>query len=112
MQGKALFALASLGEFSPCLLETEAYFTLIEAADQAMPRRKPIWVCISWICSERAGKFRDAAFHWLELAAAQDCADAMNWLACCHAQGLGVTQDDEQSLMWDFRAAALGARTR
>ena len=109
VQGKALFALASLGEFlPPCPLETEAYFTLIEAADQGNAEAQTELGLHLLELFRKTGKFRDAAFHWLEQAAAQNCADAMNWLARCHAQGLGVTQDDEQSLMWISRAAALG----
>jgi len=48
------------------------------------------------------------AIHWLELAAKQNGADAMHWLATCYAQGWGVPQNDNLALMWLAKAAAAG----
>jgi TPR repeat protein len=53
------------------------------------------------------GKTR-GAIYWLELAAKQDCADAMHWLARCYLDGNGVAPDDYLGLMWLSRAAAQG----
>ncbi len=109
VQGKALFALESLRDFlPPSLTETEASFKLIEAADQGDAEAQTDLGLHLLDEFRKTGKFRDATFYWLERAAAQDCADAMNWLGRCHAQGLGVEQSDEQALMWISRAAALG----
>lgn len=108
VQGKALFELESLGDFLPPSTENDDFFKLIEAADQGDVAAQTDLGLHLLDEFRSTGKFRDAAFHWLELAAAQNGADAMNWLGRCHAQGLGVAQDDEQCLMWISRAAALG----
>ena len=49
-----------------------------------------------------------SAIYWLELAARQSNADAMNLLAHCYAVGSGVAQDDNMSMMWLAKAAAQG----
>ncbi len=49
-----------------------------------------------------------SAVYWLELAARQNYADAMNLLARCYAIGDGVAQDDNIGMMWLAKAAALG----
>ena len=54
-----------------------------------------------------SGKTR-GAIYWLELAAKQDYADAMHWLARCYLDGNGVAPDDHLGLMWLSRAAAHG----
>ncbi len=54
-----------------------------------------------------AGHF-EAAVYWLDLAAAQDNAEAMQWLGNCHASGLGVAKDDSLAIMWIAKAASLG----
>ena len=52
-----------------------------------------------------------AALYWLQEAAAQDNADAMQWLGTAYAGGGGVIpQDDNLAIMWLARAAALGHR--
>lgn len=48
------------------------------------------------------------AIAWLELAARQDHADAMHWLARCYLEGNGVVRDDNLGMMWLARAAARG----
>ncbi|MFM9927919.1 hypothetical protein VLK31_33465 [Variovorax sp. H27-G14] len=49
-----------------------------------------------------------AALYWIEQAAAQGCADAMQWLGVAHATGQGVARNDYLALMWIARAAAQG----
>lgn len=56
-----------------------------------------------------SGKTR-GAIYWLELAAKQEYADAMHWLARCYLDGNGVAADDHLGLMWLSRAAAHGHR--
>ena len=52
-----------------------------------------------------------AALYWLQEAAAQENADAMQWLGTAYAGGGGVIpQDDNLAIMWLARAAALGHR--
>jgi TPR repeat protein len=48
------------------------------------------------------------ALHWLRLAAAQKCADAMQVLGCCHLHGWGVPRDENLGIVWIASAAALG----
>ena len=48
------------------------------------------------------------ARYWLELAAQQDDAEAMHWLALLHAAGLCEGDGNAQALMWLARAAAQG----
>lgn len=48
------------------------------------------------------------AIAWLEMAARQDYADAMHWLARCYLEGNGVPRDDNLGMMWLSRAAASG----
>ena len=48
------------------------------------------------------------AIYWLSLAAEQDYADAMHWLARCHLDGNGVPQDDNLGMMWLAKSAAHG----
>ena len=48
------------------------------------------------------------AIAWLELAARQDHADAMHWLARCYLEGNGVARDDNLGMMWLSKAAAHG----
>lgn len=49
-----------------------------------------------------------AALYWFGLAAAQDNADAMQWLGHCYMHGTGVPQDTNLGLMWIAKAAAHG----
>lgn len=48
------------------------------------------------------------AIAWLEMAARQDHADAMHWLARCYLEGNGVVRDDNLGMMWLAKAAAHG----
>ena len=54
-----------------------------------------------------AGKHK-AAFYWLQQAAQQNNADAMQWLGHCYISGAGVPQNDNLGLMWIAKAAAHG----
>lgn len=56
-----------------------------------------------------SGKPR-GAIYWLELAARQEYADAMHWLARCYLDGNGVAPDEHLGLMWLSKAAAHGHR--
>jgi hypothetical protein len=49
-----------------------------------------------------------AAIYWIEQAARQGCADAMQWLGVAHATGHGVERNEYLALMWIARAAAQG----
>ncbi|ODU09459.1 MAG: hypothetical protein ABS84_08585 [Rubrivivax sp. SCN 71-131] len=50
-----------------------------------------------------------AAVYWLQLAAAQNDADAMHWLGMLHAAGYGGSDNHEHlALMWIAKAAAQG----
>ena len=48
------------------------------------------------------------AIYWLEMAARQGYADAMNWLGRCYLGAEGVAQDENIGMMWISKAAALG----
>ncbi len=48
------------------------------------------------------------AIYWLELAARQGYADAMNWLGRCYLAAEGVAKDENVGIMWISKAAALG----
>ncbi|WP_194723466.1 tetratricopeptide repeat protein [Noviherbaspirillum malthae] len=50
------------------------------------------------------------ALYWLELAAKQECPEAMHWLARCYLEGNGVDRDENLGLMWLARSAAGGHR--
>ena len=50
----------------------------------------------------------ERAVCWLELAAAQGHADAMQWLGKLHARGEGVERDEAQAIEWIKHAAAHG----
>ncbi len=49
-----------------------------------------------------------SALYWLEAAAKQNHADAIHLLGCCYLQGQGVSQDDNNAIMWIAKAAAYG----
>ncbi|WP_340122831.1 hypothetical protein [Methylobacter svalbardensis] len=49
-----------------------------------------------------------SAVYWLELAAKQNFADAMQLLGNCYLKGKGVAKDDNLAMMWVARAASLG----
>lgn len=48
------------------------------------------------------------AIYWLEQAAKQGCADAMNLLSQCFMKGSGVPQDENTGMIWLAKAATLG----
>lgn len=48
------------------------------------------------------------AVYWLERAAQQEVADAMQCLGQCHAAGHGVPRNEHLALMWIAKAAAAG----
>jgi TPR repeat protein len=50
----------------------------------------------------------ESAIYWLQKAADQGNADAMQWLGQCYARGEGVSLDENLSMMWLAKAAALG----
>jgi hypothetical protein len=54
-----------------------------------------------------AGK-HEAALYWLQQAAQQDHADAMQWLGRCYLGGEGVPKDEHLGIMWIAKAAAHG----
>ena len=49
-----------------------------------------------------------SAVYWLELAAKQCVADAMQLLGCCYLKGDGLVKDDNLAIMWIAKAASLG----
>ena len=49
-----------------------------------------------------------SAIRWLELAAKQGHADAMNLLGMCSIKGEGLPQDDNLGIAWIAKAAAQG----
>lgn len=50
----------------------------------------------------------DLGAYWLQQAAERGSADAMQWLAVLSARGVGIAQNDGESLRWLRRAAQLG----
>ncbi|MBS0402371.1 MAG: sel1 repeat family protein, partial [Proteobacteria bacterium] len=50
---------------------------------------------------------REAALYWLQAAAEQGSAEAMQWLGTAHA-ARGTEQDQQMAVMWIAKAAALG----
>jgi predicted DNA-binding transcriptional regulator AlpA len=54
-----------------------------------------------------AGK-AESAIYWLQQAASQGNPDAMQWLGQCYARGEGVSLDENLSMMWLAKSAALG----
>jgi len=49
------------------------------------------------------------AVYWLNLAAKQQQADAMQLLGDCYALGKGVEKDSNLAMMWVAKAASLGS---
>jgi hypothetical protein len=50
----------------------------------------------------------EAAFYWLQQAAQQGYADAMQWLGRCYLSGDGVLKDEYLGVMWIAKAASSG----
>jgi TPR repeat protein len=49
-----------------------------------------------------------SAIYWLELAAKQQFADAMQLLGYCYLKGDGLVKDENLAIMWLAKAASLG----
>jgi hypothetical protein len=49
-----------------------------------------------------------SAVYWLELAAKQNVADAMQLLGCCYLEGNGLPKDHNLGIMWIAKAASVG----
>lgn len=49
-----------------------------------------------------------SAIYWLETAAKQECADAMQLLGSCYLSGNGLPKNENLALMWIAKAASLG----
>ncbi len=49
-----------------------------------------------------------SAIYWLEMAAKQGFADAMQLLGKCYLKGNGVAKDNNIAMMWVAKAASLG----
>ena len=58
-------------------------------------------------CFSTAGKPK-AALYWLQQAAQQDNADAMQGLGRCYLSGEGAPRDENLGVMWIAKAAAHG----
>ncbi len=50
----------------------------------------------------------EAALYWLQQAAQQGNADAMQWLGGCYLCGQGVAPDENLGIMWIAKAASHG----
>ena len=50
----------------------------------------------------------DIALHWLQLAAAQEHADAMHNLGKLYIKGIDIPKNDNLGLMWLAKSAAFG----
>ena len=55
-----------------------------------------------------ANKKPKGAIYWLEQAAKQGCADAMNLLSQSYMTGSGVPQDENMGMIWLAKAATQG----
>ena len=100
--GKSMVHLESIKSYIGMPLAPED-FLLVQQADHgdAAAQNELALIFLS------NGKTR-GAIYWLELAARQDYADAMHWLARCYIDGNGVAPDDNLGIMWLAKAAALG----
>jgi hypothetical protein len=102
--GKSMLHLESIKAHIAIPLAPED-FTLVQQADRGNAAAQNDLALIFL-----AGGKPRGAIYWLELAARQDYADAMHWLARCYLDGNGVAPDDHLGLMWLSRAAANGHR--
>ena len=100
--GKSMLHLESIEAHIAIPLAPED-FTLVQQADggDAAAQNDLALIFLA------GGKPR-GAIYWLELAARQDYADAMHWLARCYLDGNGVVADDNLGIMWLAKAAAHG----
>ena len=102
--GKSMVHLDSIKPHMTILLAPED-LALVQQADRGDPAAQNDLALIFLASGKTRG-----AIYWLELAAKQDYADAMHWLARCYLDGNGVPPDDHLGLMWLSRAAAHGHR--
>ena len=100
--GKSMVHLESIKAHIAIPLAPED-FSLVQQADRGDPAAQNDLALIFLSSGRTRG-----AIYWLELAARQDYADAMHWLARCYLDGNGVAPDDHLGLMWLSKAAAHG----
>ncbi|HEX7864867.1 MAG TPA: tetratricopeptide repeat protein [Variovorax sp.] len=101
-RGRAMLAFAQIACLIELALSDEDLHTIVKA-DSGDANAQTDAGAMFFV----AGRF-DAAVYWLDLAAAQGNADAMQWLGNCHASGLGVPKDESLAIMWIAKAASLG----
>lgn len=102
VNGKAMFSLESIKPFLCIPIDAEDLL-LVEEADKGDAEAQTDLALI--FLSNR--KFKEAIF-WLELAAEQGYADAMNWLGRCYIHGDGIEKNENVGMMWLAKAAANG----
>lgn len=100
--GKSMVHLESIAAHLTIPLAPED-LALVQQADRGDPAAQNDLALIFLASGKPRG-----ALYWLELAARQDYADAMHWLARCYLDGNGVAADDHLGLMWLSKAAAHG----
>jgi len=100
--GKSMVHLESIKPHITIPLTPED-LALVQQADRGDPAAQSDLALIFLASGRTRG-----AIYWLELAARQDYADAMHWLARCYLDGNGVAPDDHLGLMWLSKAAAHG----
>lgn len=100
--GGAGVSLASLAAHMRVPLDQDE-LALIERADGGDPSTQTDLALV--FLAKRAP---DCAAYWLEQAARQDFADAMQLFGQCHLAGTGVARDANLGIMWIARAAASG----
>ena len=100
--GKSMVHLDSIKPYIAMPLEADD-FALLRLADRGDAAAQNDLALIFLANGKPRG-----AIAWLELAARQDHADAMHWLARCYLEGNGVVRDDNLGMMWLSRAAAHG----
>jgi TPR repeat protein len=102
VNGKTMIDFAAI-EPRLCLpLEAED-IALIEDAD-AGDAEAQNEVALIFLSNKQA----KGAIYWLEQAAKQNHADAMNLLSQCYMYGNGVERNENTGLMWLAKAATLG----
>lgn len=100
-RGRATLALTEVLALAQLALGDEDVATLLRAdAGEADAQADVGALC------QVAGAYR-AALYWLGEAAAQNHADAMQWLATAYAAG-APAKDENLAVMWLAKAAALG----
>ena len=100
--GKSMVHLDSIKPYIAMPLEADD-FALLRLADRGDATAQNDLALIFLANGKPRG-----AIAWLEMAARQDHADAMHWLARCYLEGNGVARDDNLGMMWLSKAAAHG----